>query len=335
VIAATLTALLLAATSGAPILPVSAAAGCAAAPTRAELVAGTAACTITAAGRVALPGDTVSVAAGTYPQARILASGSDTAPIVFEAAPGTVVVDAGTGGTALGIMGAHDIQVAGLDLRGGRSSTVWVSGSQRITLAGSQNVVIDSSTISGNRSTGIMETGSDASDVFSNDVVSGNGTGGPQYLGSGIEVGGSGTQIVGCTITDNGLSKFYEHGVYVASVATGWTITGSTITGSSGADVKAAGANGTIVSSTLGSARLGVYATGQGLTISQVHVSGSFVTGLVVAGGTTLLSHSVVSNDGHGYGKSARAARVYGGGKLKMDASKLLLRGVQVGPPRP
>jgi hypothetical protein len=175
-----------------------------------------------------------------------------------------------------------------------------------------------------------METGSDSGDIFSNNIVSGNGTGGPQYLGSGIEVGGTGTQIIGCTITNNGVSKLYEHGVYVASVADGWSISGSTISGSSGADVKAAGSNGTIVSTTLGSARLGVYASGQSVTLSQVQVRGSFLNGLVVAGGSTLLSRSVVSNDAVGYGKQAHAAFVYGGGHLRKRASTLLLRGVPV-----
>ncbi len=349
-IAATLAALVLAAGApGAPALPVSAAAGCTVAPTRAALVAGAWACTITAAERVALPGDTVAVAAGTYPQARITASGTETAPIVVSAVPGTVTVAAGSGGNALGISGVSDVQISGLTITGGFGQGVWVNAAQRISLTSvtvsgsavhgvqvnnSQDIAITSSTITANQSTGIMETGSDSGDVYTDDIVSHNGTGGPQYLGSGIEVGGTGTQIVGCTITDNGVSKLYEHGVYVAAVADGWSISGSTISGSSGADVKAAGTNGTISTSTLGNARLGVYASGVGVTLSQVQITGSFRDGLVVAHGSTLLSHSVVSNDGVGYGKQARAAFVYGGGRLHLTASTLLLRGVPVKPTR-
>jgi hypothetical protein len=342
-----LAALVLASTSGVPTLPVSAASGCAVTPTRTELVSGAWACTITAAEQVALPGDTVSVAAGTYPPTRITASGTEAAPIIVSAVPGSVLIDAAAGRNGLGISGIHDVQISGVDVRGGSAQAVWVNASQRVSLISvkvsesavhgvqvnnSQAVAIVSSTIISNVSTGIMETGSDSGDIYSKDIVSGNGTGGPQYLGSGIEVGGTGTQISGCTITHNGVSKLYEHGVYVASDATGWRISGSTISGSSGADVKAGGANGTIVSSTLGSARLGVYANGTGLTISHVHIRGSFLNGLVVAGGSTLLSHSVVSNDAVGYGWQAHAAFVYGGGHLQTIASTLLLRGVPVKP---
>jgi hypothetical protein len=346
-IAAALAALVLSGTTGGPTLAVSPAAGCAAAPTRDALIGGSFACTISAAEKVALPGDTVSVAAGAYPPTRISASGTETAPIAVAAVPGTVTIDAGQTPNGLGVIGVHDVEITGLEVTGGAAQAVWVGSSQRISLSqmqasgsathgiqvnNSEDVVIDSSQVTGNQSTGIMETGADSGDVISNDTVSGNGTGGPRYLGSGIEVGGSGTQIVDCTITGNGISKLYEHGVYVASVATGWSITGSTISGSSGADVKAAGSDGTISSSTLGSARLGIYARGQAITVSQVQVRGSFRDGLVVAAGTTALSHSVVSNDGVGYGKAARAAFVYRGGTLTLDASKLYLRGVRVKP---
>lgn len=348
-IASILLALVLASTSGAPTLSVSAAAGCAAAPTRTQLVAGAWACTITAAEQVALPGDTVSVAAGTYPPARINASGTEAAPIIVSAVPGSVLIDTAAGRTGLGISGIHDVEISGVNIRGGSAQAVWVSASQRVSLisatvsgsaihgvqvANSQDIAIASSTIIDNQSAGIMETGSDSGDVYSTDIVSGNGTGGPQYLGSGIEVGGTGTQIIGCTITHNGLSKLYEHGVYIAAVADGWSISGSTISGSSGADVKAAGSNGTIVSSTLGSARLGVYATGTGVTLSHIQIRGSFLNGLVVAGGSTLLSHSVISNDAVGYGKQAHAAFVYGGGHLQITASTLILRGAIVKPRR-
>jgi hypothetical protein len=342
-----LVALVLATTPGAATLPVSAASGCAVAPTRTELASGAWACTITAAEQVALPGDTVSVAAGTYPPVRITASGTETAPIIVSAVAGSVLIDAGTSAHGLGIIGIHDVQLNGVDVSGGSAQALWIDASQRIsftagTVSGSavhgvhvhnsQNVSILSSTITANQSTGIMETGADSGDIYSQDIVSGNGIGGPQYLGSGIEVDGTGTQVVDCTITHNGVSKLYEHGVYVASDASDWVISGSTISGSSGADVKAGGTNGTIVSSILGSARLGVYANGTGLTLSHVQIRGSFLNGLVVAGGSTLLSHSVISNAAVGYGWQAHAAFVYGRGKLQTTASTLLLRGVPVKP---
>jgi hypothetical protein len=347
VIASLLAALVLAGAAGAPTLPVSAAAGCMPAPTRDQLVAGTPACTITAAEQVALPGDAVSVAAGTYPQTRITASGTETAPITVTAAPGTVVVDAGSGGNGLRLSGVSDVRISGLDVTGGSAQAIWVNASQRIALVGvdasgsavhgiqvnnSADIAIDSSTVTGNKGDGIIETGSNSGDVYSQDIVSDNGTNGPQYLGSGIEVSGTGTQIVDCTITHNGVSKLYEHGVYIAAVASGWSISGSVISGSSGADVKAAGSDGTIASSTLGSARLGVYASGRSVTLSQVHIQGSFRDGLVVAHGMTLLSGSVVSNAAVGYGKQAQAAYVYGGGRLTLSASTLLLRGRPVKP---
>jgi hypothetical protein len=349
-IAAVLASLVMSAASGGPVLAVSPAAGCTQAPTRDQLAAATAwACTISAAEKVALPGDTVSVAAGVYPPTRIAASGTESAPIDVSAVPGTVTIDAGQTANGLGIIGVHDVDITGLDVTGGSAQAVWIDSSQHVTLSriqasgsathgvqvnDSQDVVIDSSAITANQGAGIMETGADSGDVYSNDTVSGNGSGGSRYLGSGIEVGGSGTRISGCTIADNGVSRLYEHGVYVASVATGWSIAGSTITGSSGADVKAAGADGTIASSTLGSARLGVYASGQRITLSHVRIKGSFRDELVIAGGTTLLAHSVLSNAGVGYGRAARAAFVYGGGRLTLDASLLYLRGIRVKPVR-
>ena len=71
------------------------------------------------------------------------------------------------------------------------------------------------------------------------------------------------------------------------------------------------------------------------MTLSQDQIQGSFRDGLVVAGGTTLLTQSVVSNDGKGYGQVAQAAIYYGGGKLRLSASTLYLRGVPVKPQRP
>ena len=260
-IAAVLSALALAGASGAPVLPVSTAAGCTAAPTRAALVAGAWSCTITAAEAVALPGDEVAVAPGAYPPTRISASGAAGAPIVVTAAPGPVTIDAGTGSHALNLTGVHDVEIDGLALSGGTAQTVWVDAATAIDLTGLQvsgsaghgvqinnstAVTIASSLVESNANAGIMETGADSGDTFTGDTVSGNGAGPSAYLGSGIEVGGTGTQILDCTITGNGGSRLFEHGVYVASVATGWLISGSTISGSSGADVKAGGSNGTI-----------------------------------------------------------------------------------------
>jgi hypothetical protein len=350
VIAAVLSALALAGASGAPVLPVSTAAGCTAAPTRAALVAGAWSCSITAAEAVALPGDEVAVAPGAYPPTRISASGATGARIVVTAAPGPVTIDAGAGSHALNLTGVHDVEIDGLALTGGTAQTVWIDQAAGIDLTGltvsgsaghgvqindSAGVTIASSLVQANANAGIMETGADSGDTFTGDTVSGNGAGPSEYLGSGIEVGGAGTQILGCTITGNGGSRLFEHGVYVASVATGWLISGSTISGSSGADVKAGGSNGTITTTTLGNARLGVYARGVGVTLSQDQIEGSFRDGLVVAGGTTLLSGSVVSNDGKGYGQAAQAAIYYGGGRLQLSASRLYLRGVPVKPQRP
>ncbi len=350
VIAAVLGAVALAGTPAAPTLPVSGAAGCLAQPTRAALIAGAASCTITAAEAVAQPGDVVAVAPGAYPPTRIAASGTAAAPIVVSATPGTVSIDAGSGSHALNLTGIADVQIEGLDLTGGSSQVVWVDASTGIDLAGltvsgsaghgvqvndSTGITIQSSLIESNGNAGIMETGTDSGDTFLDDTVTGNGAGPSPYLGSGIEVDGTGTQIVGCTITGNGASTLYEHGVYVAADATGWLISGSTISGSSGADVKAGGSDGTVTTSTLGSARLGVYAKGTDVTLSDDQIQGSFRNGIVVAGGSTLLSQSVVSNDGRGYGPIAQAAIYYGGGKLQLAGSTLLLRGVPVKPHGP
>jgi Right handed beta helix region len=333
--------------AAAPTLSVAPSAGCSAAPARAQLLSGARACTITAAERVARPGDRVWVAPGAYPPTRIAASGTAAAPINVVAAGG-VTIEGSNGGAALTISGVHDVAVRGIAVTGGAPQAVWINRSTRIGLVGvkvtagyghgiqvnsSTAITVAESKVLRNASAGIMETGADAHTLYQNDVVSGNGMGGSVYLGSGVQLAGRGARIVGCTITQNGTSNLYEHGVYVAASARGWRITGSTITRSSGSDVKAAGSAGVIATSSLGSARIGVYASGRSVTLKNDRIRGSFLDGVMVAGGDTLLSHTVVSNAANGWPRSATAAFVTGG-RLTLSATTLLLRGVAVGPRR-
>ena len=66
-----------------------------------------------------MPGDTVSVAAGTYPPARITASGTEAAPIIVSGVPGSVLIEAGSSAHGLGISGIHDVELSGVDVSGG------------------------------------------------------------------------------------------------------------------------------------------------------------------------------------------------------------------------
>jgi hypothetical protein len=342
-LAALLASLTLITTAAGPSLPVSAAHGCLPAPTRTELVDGASACTITAAERVAQPGDHVTVAAGAYPPTRLTASGTTTDPIVV-AADGAVTI-AGNARAELNLTGVHDVVVSGISITGGSLQGVWIDAAARVSLVGvsvirsgghgvqvnaSTAVTIATSRVSKNRLAGIMETGADSHSSYLDDHVAHNGSGGSRYLGSGIELAGVDSRIIGGLIKDNGISRLYEHGVYVASVASGWLIKDATITGSSGADVKAGGSAGAIVGSTLGSARLGVYAIGRGITLSGDTVRGAFHEGLVIAAGSTVISRSIVANSGAGYGSRAEAAVVYAGARVHQSLSRLYLRGLRV-----
>ena len=272
-------------------------------------------CTITAAARLANPGDTIAVAAGTYPAFRVDRSGSPGHPIAV-VAQGPVVVDARGGATALKLMNVHDVTVTGVAFVGASQEDVWLQscGSvvlERVAVQGSagagieldrcDGVTVDRSSIAGNQSAGIQELRDVTGARYTSDTVTDNGHGPARYNGDGIQLAGRDSLVSGSTILRNGSDPVFEHGIYASSLATGYTIVGNQIQQSSGADVKAAG-SGRVSGNVLGSATLGIYVADNGagqVVVDHNVVTGHFAHGVLLAGGAhATLANNTVANAG-------------------------------------
>lgn len=94
-------------------------------------------CTISAAAAVAMPGDTVQVAAGTYAeQVTPPRSGTSGSPIVFTAPNGGAVVTGGPKSHAFSISSRGYITVSGFTVSGTSSSGIYVTSSNNIVVSG-------------------------------------------------------------------------------------------------------------------------------------------------------------------------------------------------------
>src|SRR5262249_39267168 len=139
---------------------------------------------------------------------------------------------------------------------GGASQAVWIESTQDVTLDGdtvtaspgvgvelkhAAQTTIQHATLSANGSAGVLElAGTTGSRILSNDTER-NGIGHATSTGDGIQLGGTAALVSGNTLVGNGDPGLYEHGVYTAAAATGWTVIDNTISGSGGADIKAEG----------------------------------------------------------------------------------------------
>jgi len=124
-------------------------------------------CTIGAAARIVNAGQTVQVAAGTYPEAvTVLTSGTSTAPIVFTAAAGATVTLSGQANGFL-ISGKSWITVSGFNVTKTSDRGIYVSSSSHVTIS-NNHVSFSGQPLSGKTKSGVYLTN------VADSLVSGN-----------------------------------------------------------------------------------------------------------------------------------------------------------------
>jgi parallel beta-helix repeat protein len=231
-------------------------------------------CSLARATALALPGDRIAVLpgryAGTLEPGR---SGSPGRPIRYAAPFGGVTLDAAGGREAIKLIGKSDLSFGGFSIVGATVQGIWVDASSRLTfrrmtvsgnagpgieIKDSASIVVESSRIASNEAAGIQEVGFVTEGRYRKNRIVRNGRGGGQFNGDGVQLCGRGAIVSASTISDNGGSSLYEHGIYASHLAVDYVIQGNTISGSSAADVKASG-SGVVVGNTLGAARIGLY----------------------------------------------------------------------------
>ncbi len=196
---------------------------------------GTPYCTIGAAAAVAVAGQTVIVAAGTYPEnVTPKNSGQPSAPIVFTAAPGALVTVTGQA-HGFTISSRHDITVSGFTVSGTTSNGIYLKGSSGIKVT-ANTVTASGRRVQGQTATGIYASGTTSSTISANisydnsdaGIYLTGGSTGIQVLGNqtylnargyaraapGIDVRSPGNQIIGNVSHDNEDSgiQFYPGG---------------------------------------------------------------------------------------------------------------------------
>ncbi len=203
-------------------------------------------CTITKGASVAIGGQTVQVAAGTYAQlATIGHSGSPDAPIVLTPAPGATVT---VTGQANGFKASSKsyVTIQGFTVTNTTSYGIYITGSSNITVSGntvsgtagagiyvtsaSSNVTVDGNTVSGSATYGIYDNGS-PNTTISNNTVSGTTSYGIQAAST------SGVTISGNNVSDSGhqVSGETKYGIKLTAM------TGSVASGNASHDNSEAG----------------------------------------------------------------------------------------------
>jgi len=143
-------------------------------------------CRIGAAAGVAAAGQTVQVAAGTYPEAvTVSGSGISSAPIVFTTAPGATVTVSG-GSNGFSISGKSWVTVDGFTVTSTSSHGIYVSSSSHITIS-NNHLSYAGQPVSGSTADGIRLSGTTDS------LVAGNTADHNTY--AGIELISSSTRV--------------------------------------------------------------------------------------------------------------------------------------------
>ena len=146
-------------------------------------------CTISAAAAVATAGQTVQVAAGTYPERVVVASsGTSSAPLVFTAAPGAAVTLSGQA-NGFYLSGRSWVTIAGFDIIHTTDYGIAVNNSSHVTL-GNNHV-----SYSGQPLQGYVKYGIRLNNV-SDSLVSGNTTDHNTNAGIGLVSGSTRDQVL-------------------------------------------------------------------------------------------------------------------------------------------
>ncbi len=170
-------------------------------------------CTIAAAAKKALAGDTVEVDAGTYTGTSVNPTNSGTAgsPITFMAGPGVTV----TGGTkAFSLSNRSYIVISGFTISGTSSAGISISGGASDTV--SRNVITRTGSYGISVSGGSDDTISDNTESFAGTPVSSPASG--IYL----------SNLKGGLVHGNRTHDNSAHGIYLTGSTTGMLLTGNT-----------------------------------------------------------------------------------------------------------
>ena len=175
------------------------------------------------AAKLAAPGDTVHVLAATYRgTVSFYTSGTPAAPIRVVAAEPGVVADAAGAGQALKFMDVSDVEVSGLRVTGATAQGIWVQGGgaraplrprrrvqprRRPLGEGRRRPHRRSELDHRERGAGILELAGTRDARYADNEIRGNGAGGATYNGDGIQLGGTGADVIANTITANGSSR--------------------------------------------------------------------------------------------------------------------------------
>ena len=299
------------------------------------------------AARQSRPGDTVLVAAGTYRGTLApRVSGTQAAPIVFEATPGApVTLDAAGGATGISVIGQHDLRFSGFTVTGASAQGVWVARAARvrfsrlrvtrnrapgIQLKDATDVTVERSRVDGNLRAGIMELDGVVGGRYLHDQIVGNGHDQQPFNGDGIMLHGQGALVAGCLLDRNGDDRLHEHGIYAASDATGYLLEGNLLRGNAGAGVKAEGA-GVVRGNRFGSSRLAIAAddtSGDGLLLEGNTIAGSFQHAVIVGqhARVRLLGNAIAASPSATPGDHA-AVLVLAGAVVRMDRNRVVWGG--------
>jgi parallel beta-helix repeat protein len=209
-------------------------------------------CTIKKGATVAVAGQTVQVASGTYAEVVTPNSGSPGSPVVFTAAPGASVTVSG-GANGFKLAGKSYVTIQGFTVANTTSYGFYVSSS-------STNVTISGNTVSDTASNGIYVTTLSSDVTVSGNTVSGvNGVGIYVNTLSNIAVTGntvSDTTSYGIynrsssnvTISGNHVSGTQSHGIYVSPSSSSVTVDDNHVNGVGGYGIWANGSSGVTVS---------------------------------------------------------------------------------------
>jgi parallel beta-helix repeat protein len=163
-------------------------------------------CTIGAAASKSAPGDTVQVAAGTYPESvSITKSGTATAPITFNPAPGASVTVTGGSGNGFNLSSVSWVVVQGFNVTGTVGYGINVTNSSNVTIAGN-HVSFSGQPVSGEIRTGIRLS------TVTNSLVSGNTSDHNSDYGIMLTSGCTGNEV-------RGNQTFNNSRVYVRATA--------------------------------------------------------------------------------------------------------------------
>jgi parallel beta-helix repeat protein len=250
-------------------------------------------CTIKKGATVAVAGQTVQVASGTYPEVVTPNSGSPGLPVVLTAAPGaSVTVSDGANGFKLA--GKSYVTIQGFTVANTTSYGFYVSSS-------SSNVTISGNTVSNTASNGIYVT-----TLSSNVTVSGNTVSGAN--GAGIYV----NTLSNITVTGNTVSDTTSYGIYSRS-SSNVTISGNQVsdTQSHGIYVSPSSSSVTVDDNHVsGIGGYGIWTNGSsGVTVSDNTISNTTNYGLHVDSSSTV---TVSGNDVSGAGERAVNLIKYG-----------------------